>query len=54
MHVFKNISMGELINTTIKERKKDMAMLGTKERPIIVRVKTQERADEIAQICDKN
>ena len=31
-----------------------MAMLGTKGRPIRVKVKTTERANEIAQICDEN
>jgi uncharacterized protein YchJ len=31
-----------------------MAMLGTKERPIIVKVKTAERANEIAQLCNEN
>lgn len=31
-----------------------MAMLGTKARPIIVKVKTTERANEIAQICNEN
>jgi uncharacterized protein YchJ len=43
-----------IINTNIKECKKDMAMLGTNARPIIVKVKTEERASEIAQICDEN
>ncbi len=31
-----------------------MAKLGTKKKPAVVRVKTQERAKEIASICTKH
>ena len=31
-----------------------MPRLGSKKRPIVVRVQTQERASEIAAVCDKH
>jgi hypothetical protein len=31
-----------------------MAKLGSKKKPIVVRVQTQERAAEIAAICDEH
>ena len=39
------------MHTSVRERKHNMAKLGSEKRPVVVRVQTEERAKEIASIC---
>jgi hypothetical protein len=42
----------EAVTSTVKKRSGGMLALGSEQRPIIVKVKTEEKGEKIASICD--